>query len=303
MNSSKSTMIVFALLVGGCASTTAPNLATTESASRDVQRVDVDRSTLSTRIGILLAQGDIAARDGRIDEAFHLYLVAERLDPTDDQALVRAGNLHRTMGNSEVAEKAWRVALERKPENGAVYESLGFLMLEGGRYGEAYDAFEAALKWSSSSHRAAIGMGLACEKRNDFPRALEIYESALVVEPASVELRTYRARALMSLGRFFEAKEVIAAIVDEPLPVTWIVRGDLFAIDGEYAGALGAYLKTLSEPWAYQRLGEHALRRKDYERAMRYFRRAAESSPAFFEDADHGIAIAREHLGSQAESR
>lgn len=294
MSTKKSVCVVTAILLGGCASTAAP---------KPDRLVAADQSAIVTRIGILLAQGDIAARDGRVDEAFHLYLVAERLDSKDDQALIRAGNLHRTLGNSDVAEKAWRLAIERNPENGVVHESLGFLMLEGGRYAEAFESFAAALKWSPQSRRAAIGMGLASEKRSDFPRALQIYEGALTAEPDSVELRTYRARALMNLGRFTEAKEVISAIVDEPMPVTWIVRGDLFAIDGEYAGALGAYLKTLSEPWAYQRLGEHALRRKDYERAMRYFRRAAESSPAFFEDADRGIAIAREHLGSQQESR
>ena len=81
-----------------------------------------------------------------------------------------------------------------------------------------------------------------------------------------------------------------------------IVRGDLFAVDGEYAAALGAYLEALSEPWAYQRLGEHALRRREYERALRYFRHAAEASPEFFEDADRGVAVAREHLRSQKDS-
>jgi tetratricopeptide (TPR) repeat protein len=107
----------------------------------------------------------------------------------------------------------------------------------------------------------------------------------------------------MSLGRFSEAKSALAGIVDEPMPVTWIVRGDLFAIDGEYAAALGAYLETLSEPWAYQRLGEHAMRRQDYDSAMRYFGQAAEKSPNFFEDANRGIAVAREHLRAQGQSK
>jgi len=108
---------------------------------------------------------------------------------------------------------------------------------------------------------------------------------------------------LMSLGRFVEAKVVITQIIDEPLPVTWIVRGDLFAIDGEYAGALGAYLETLSEPWAYQRLGEHAMRRHEYEKAMDYFRHAAAASPVFFADAERGLQVARESLGRHAQSR
>lgn len=285
-------------MLGACATNSTSTSSTTKTKQERIPEASVD-----ARIDVLLAQGDIAARDGRIDQAFHFYLVAERLDPTDDRAIIRAGNLHRTLGNRDTAEKAWRLALTRNPQNGGVHESLGFLLLESGRYVEAFGAFESALKWSSGSPRAAIGMGLASEKRNDFVRALGIYDTALAVDPISVELRTYRARALMSLGRFAEAKAVIAQIVDEPLPVTWIVRGDLFAIDGEYAGALGAYLETLSEPWAYQRLGEHALRRREYERAMDYFRRAAAASPVFFADAERGLQVAREHLDTRAESR
>lgn len=288
------------LALVGCATTSTTSTASTASAA---PTESADPATVAERVSLLLAQGDIAARDGRIDQAFYQYLTAEQLDKNDDRALVRAGNLHRTLGNRDIAERAWRLALTRKPTNGAVHESLGFLFLDSGRYAEAYSAFESALAYSPDSRRAAIGLGLASEKRNDFVRALAVYDSELSRQPTSVELRTYRARALMNLGRFGEAKSELASIVDEPMPVTWIVRGDLFAIDGEYAAALGAYLETLSEPWAYQRLGEHAMRRQDYESAMRYFGQAAERSPNYFEDASRGMAVAREHLKAQQQSK
>lgn len=257
----------------------------------------------SLQIARLLEQGDVAAKGGQIDLAFQLYLSAERLDPKDERALVRAGNLHRMLGKRETAERAWELALERNTKNAPARESLGFLFLETGRYDEAAESFETVLEIDPKAKRAAIGLGLACEKRLDFARALQIYEEALQTDPESIELRTYRARSLMGLGRFAEARSLIISIVNEPLPVTWIVRGDLFAIEGEYAAALGAYLETLAAPWAYQRLGEHALRRQEYERAMRYFQQAAEASPDFFEDADRGLAVAREHLHSRSDSK
>lgn len=284
-------LAVAAALLAGCSSTS----STTKAAATE--------SAIAERLEVLLAQGDIAVRDGRVDQAFHFYLTAERLDPTDDRALVRAGNLHRMLGNRDTAEKAWSLALSRNPANAATHESLGFLQLESSRAAAALASFEAALRIAPRSARASIGLGLACEKQLDFTRALQIYETALSSAADSVELRTYRARALMGLGRFAEAKATIAAIVNEPLPVTWIVRGDLFAVDGDYPSALGAYLQTLAEPWAYQRLGEHALRRKEYERALRYFRQAVDASPNFFEDADRGMAVAREHLLAGQDSR
>jgi tetratricopeptide (TPR) repeat protein len=292
---------VFVISLTGC--TTNSTTSTTKADPSREPVPAIDPAVQAERISLLLAQGDIAARDGKIDQAFFHYMTAEQLEKTDDRALVRAGNLHRTLGNREVAEKAWRLALSRNPNNGAVHESLGFLLLDTGRHAEALASFELAVQHAPESRRASIGMGLASEKRNDFSRSLSIYDDGLSREPGSVELRTYRARSLMNLGRFVEAKAAISEIVDEPMPVTWIVRGDLFAIDGDYAAALGAYLETLSEPWAYQRLGEHALRRKDYAVAMRYFAQAAERSPNFFEDANRSLAVAREHLRAQEQSR
>ena len=141
-----------------------------------------------------------------------------------------------------------------------------------------------------------IGLGLACEKRQDFTRALAIYDTALRAEPNAVELLTYRARTLMNLGRYVESKSVIASIINEPIQATWIVRGDLFAIDGDYAAALGAYLEGLSEQWAYQRLGEHALRNDRLDHALRFFRQAAAASPRFFADAENGVAVTLEKM-------
>lgn len=305
MNSTSSRFLVVAVLMaslsGACASSGSVSQRDAKKAESMIDR-EV-RSASGERLSVLLAQGDIAIREGHIDQAFHFYLTAERLDPTDDRALVRAGNLHRMLGNRETAEKAWMLALSRNSENASTHESLGFLQLESGRAGAALTSFEAALKTDPASRRASIGLGLASEKLMDFARALQIYETALSADMSSVELRTYRARALMGLGRFAEAKATISAIINEPLPITWIVRGDLFAVDGEYPAALGAYLQTLAEPWAYQRLGEHALRRREYERALRYFRQAADTSPNFFEDADRGMAVAREHLFVGQDSR
>ena len=292
---------VMPLLVAipGCASDpslTGESQEKSAVASKSAPTEAQERIARRERIELLLAQADIAARDGKIEYAFHLLLNAEKLDPSDDRALVRAGNLHRTLGNRDMAIKAWQMALNRNQANGDVHESLGFLLLETGRYDEAVQAFEQAVLLATEKRRAMIGLGLACEKRQDYERALKIYETALRADPSAVELLTYRARALMNLGRVTESKSVIASIINEPIQATWIVRGDLFALDGDYAAALGAYLEGLSEQWAYQRLGEHALRQEELEQALRFFRQAAAASPRFFPDAENGVAVALEKL-------
>lgn len=292
---------VMPLLVAitGCASDpslTGESQEKSAVASKSAPTEEQERIARRERIELLLAQADIAARDGKIEYSFHLLLNSEKLDPSDDRALVRAGNLHRTLGNRDMAIKAWQMALNRNQANGDVHESLGFLLLETGRYDEAVQAFEQAVLLATEKRRAMIGLGLACEKRQDYERALKIYETALRADPSAVELLTYRARALMNLGRVTESKSVIASIINEPIQATWIVRGDLFALDGDYAAALGAYLEGLSEQWAYQRLGEHALRQEELEQALRFFRQAAAASPRFFPDAENGVAVALEKL-------
>ena len=280
--------------ITGCA--TGSSLTNESRQAEELISADQEQVARQERIELLLTQGDIAARDGKIDYAFHLFLNAEKLAPSDDRALIRAGNLHRTLGNREMAIKAWQLALNRNPSNGNVHESLGFLLLETGQYDEAVQAFEQAVLLATEKRRAMIGLGLACEKRQDYARALNIYDTALRGDPGAVELLTYRARTLMNLGRLTESKSVIASIINEPIQATWIVRGDLFAIDGDYAAALGAYLEGLSEQWAYQRLGEHALRQNELDHALRFFRQAASASPQFFPDAENGAAVTLEKL-------
>jgi len=280
--------------ITGCA--TGSSLPNESRQAEELISADQEQVARQERIELLLTQGDIAARDGKIDYAFHLFLNAEKLAPSDDRALVRAGNLHRTLGNREMAIKAWQLALNRNPSNGNVHESLGFQLLETGQYDEAVQVFEQAVLLATEKRRAMIGLGLACEKRQDYARALNIYDTALRGDPGAVELLTYRARTLMNLGRLTESKSVIASIINEPIQATWIVRGDLFAIDGDYAAALGAYLEGLSEQWAYQRLGEHALRENELDHALRFFRQAASASPRFFPDAENGAAVTLEKL-------
>ena len=281
-------------VISGC--TTGSSLTNESRQTAELISTGQEQAVQRERIELLLTQGDIAARDGKIEYAFHLFLNAEKLAPSDDRALVRAGNLHRTLGNREMAIQAWRIALDRNPSNGNVHESLGFLLLETGQYDDAVRAFEQAVLLATEKRRAMIGLGLACEKRQDYARALTIYDTALRGDPGSVELLTYRARTLMNLGRLIEAKSVVVSIINEPIQATWIVRGDLFAIKGDYAAALGAYLEGLSEQWAYQRLGEHALRQDQLDHALRFFRQAASASPRFFPDAENGVAVTLEKL-------
>lgn len=284
----------FAVLTTGCAGNpeVAPQL------DLKIAAKPTDSEAIRERVTLMLAQGDLAVRDGKIDQAFYLYMLAEALDPADSRALEKTGNLHRTLGNRQLAGDAWRLALARNPYNGTTLENFAFLSLELGQYDEALRSFESALKLTTSE-RALAGKGLTLERQGAFLRALEHYDSALLAYPKSTELLTYRARTLMSLGRLDEARRVIASIAEEPQQATWIVRGDLFALDGTYAAALGSYVEALPEHWAYQRLGEHALRRKDFSEALRYFTNAATVAAEFFEDAERGATVAREYLRIQ----
>jgi tetratricopeptide (TPR) repeat protein len=287
------------ITITGCASTSggSSNSATaTPSKGNKVVVVDREAQERAQRVDSLLAQASVAAREGKLEYAFYLLLNAETLDPADDRALIRAAALHQSLGNREMAIKALQMALARNPSNGDVQEGLGYLLLETGKYNEAADAFDQAVVLTPKNTQAMIGLGLACEKLNDNERALRIYEQALSGSPSAAELTTYRARALMNLGRYGEARAVIAAVTTGPIKATWVVRGDLSAIDGDYAAALDAYLKVLSEHWAYQRLGEHALRKEELNSALRFFRLAAATSPRFFPDAESGVAVVLEKM-------
>jgi protein O-GlcNAc transferase len=247
-----------------------------------------------------LAKGDAAWRAGHGDEALYAYLIAEKLDPQSDVALLRIGALHESLGHDELAIRAWQMAAERNERSGLTRQRLGYAWLQHADVSQAEAEFVRALQLDARLWRASMGLGLVAETRGDYAAARLHYDTALALRPNAGDLLTYSARVALAQDDLDRTRaDLGAALATDPQPETWLVLGDLLAHAGDYPGGLEAYHKTLSEAEAYQRLGEQATRAGDHVRAVWYFERAAAASPTYFERAHKSLAVARERSREQ----
>ena len=82
------------------------------------------------------------------------------------------------------------VVLERaaaaEPDKGSIREALGRALFNSGRWDRAADEFAKAVEIDPVNDYAHFGLGLACERTGDVPRALRHLKLAVAMQPRDV---------------------------------------------------------------------------------------------------------------------
>ncbi|MCL4460033.1 MAG: tetratricopeptide repeat protein [Chloroflexi bacterium] len=191
-------------------------------------------------------------RDVALEEA----QVYEEKDPSGSfsaNGFIELGDIYRSDGDSETAEKAYMKAILLDPEASLAYTGLGDLSLDKG-------SAEEAISW----YKRAVAVG---------------------TRPYDVHLRfgdLYR-----SLGRAGDAatQYKLAASIAPEDPWIRLRLGDLAKGQGQTDQAVNYYKEAISlNPklvWGYQRLGEMAMDKGDLATARQYYEKALSLNPKF----------------------
>lgn len=112
----------------------------------------------------------------------HKMLDADGFDPVGYYNL---GNAFARLDESEAAIRAYRRAIEQRPAGySRAQNNLGVVLLREGRWNEAYDAFNAALKLENFRYaEASYNLGRLYAARGERDLAVREWRRALVVDP------------------------------------------------------------------------------------------------------------------------
>jgi len=111
-----------------------------------------------------------------------------RAFPRDDDLWVALGDAHRGAGEFEPAMKSYEQAIRL---NYGAYEphmKLGTLLMENGKTGRALTEFEVAVKYSDRDAMARYNYGLALYEMGRKSDALEQWQAASELDPASARM-------------------------------------------------------------------------------------------------------------------
>ena len=184
-----------------------------------------------------LGLGRAIARQGRLADAAAHYRKAAELD-----ASLQTGLLELAEAFEAAKQPAEAIAIyQTLPDNPAVRERLGSLLLESGRAAQAIPHLEfAAGKSPTAANRYALAT--AYLRNNETDKALTMMNAAVTMEPASKNLRLTYGRMLRDARRFPEAASEFAQVVkaDPGSREAWGELAGICIVTENYPQALAA---------------------------------------------------------------
>lgn len=248
-----------------------------------------------------IQRGDQAWSQGKLDLAVYLYVQSLAYDATAAGPFLKIGAIHERQGNRDLAEKAFELALEREPDNAAACERLGLLYLQSQRNDEARALFERAISRDPARWQSHNGLGIAADRRSDFPSAIAHYDAALLLVPGMPKVVNNRGYSRYLAGDLIDAEaDFREATLLGAHAGTWTNLGKVQARQAQYSDALESFLKEADMAHAYNLLGEMAMENVDYDAARKYFTSAITASPRYFNAAQENLALVNERLAKPA---
>ncbi|HEV2447442.1 MAG TPA: tetratricopeptide repeat protein [Candidatus Sulfopaludibacter sp.] len=188
-----------------------------------------------------LGMAHALARQARLADAAPHFRQAASLDATYRDSLLELADLYEK--DHQTAEA---LAIYREfPDNVAVREHVGALMLENKQYADAIPPLEQAYaRDPTPANRAALAM--AYLSNGDRAKALPLLDQAVAADPSNFELRTAYAHALRDEKKYQPAAaQFYAASKLKPNDLSsWNGLASMLYLTGDYPQALAAFDKA-----------------------------------------------------------
>ena len=120
-------------------------------------------------------------------------------------ALIRRGQRLGLLGRFDLAESAFRAAVEADPNNADAIANLGISLANLGRLEEAQRRLAESLSLDDSNALAHFSLGVVLDRQGLDQPAMAQYAAAMERDPANVQAAAYLADAKMRVGLAAEA--------------------------------------------------------------------------------------------------
>jgi tetratricopeptide (TPR) repeat protein len=220
------------------------------------------------RVAVLCARGDLRAENGDIEGALALYRSATECAPDFRDAWSNIGIRAQQSGNWELAEMAWRRALELAPDDWVATRSLGILLIQGrlGRFGDSIQYLVRAIQLDLDDALCWGLLASAYLHERRWADAADASRKALDLDPNQAECRlllgvslladesrTNEAEECLTLGSRMLEEKIATANSDEEikgfrmlLGAGWLARATILDRDpSRWRESIAARLNAL----------------------------------------------------------
>ncbi|MEA2063276.1 MAG: tetratricopeptide repeat protein [Gemmatimonadota bacterium] len=188
------------------------------------------------------------------------------------------GNVYLDVGDTDKAFSTFTRAAERSPKDPAVWNNMGYLRQEQGRYKEALALYSRALALDSLHFNACNSTGNIHARSGNDSLAVAYYFRAMNISPDNYMVRSNLATLYRRMGRKEKADSLMTSLEAGPLPqpVILLKRGREFIAEGKLDSARLRLERALAIDKgltvAQVILGEILLRQDSAQQALDNFR-------------------------------
>jgi len=188
------------------------------------------RAQGANRPSVLLAQGDLARRQGQTAATLQAYERATQIAPDDDRGWYALGSAQNELEQSTPARANLMRSLALQPQGPGYQGELGTLETFANDFPKADQAFMAALTHNPADYVALTGLGLLRLKQGQPQDALDAFLRAGLMEPRYARAKTYTAVAYYQLGRHQDALDTLqqATVLDDKDPIPHLFLSQIF---------------------------------------------------------------------------
>jgi len=117
-------------------------------------------------------------------------------------------------GNSQAAEAAVRLALQRDPNCASAWETLGTILVQRGCLAESCECYERAVQIDPNFWQAFNNLAVALDRLGRLDAAELRYKQVLRLVPDSLDIQLNFATLLAELGRYQEELRIVQHVLD-----------------------------------------------------------------------------------------
>jgi Flp pilus assembly protein TadD len=151
---------------------------------------------------------------GKLDDAYWWARAAVATNPPAAITYNTLGVIYQRHGDLAMAERAFRVALDREPESLVVMQNLGPLLAKTGRTAEAAELARRVASIEPVPPFEYFDKGMAALKAGDYDTARKLFEREVKRAPYYDEFHFWLAVTLVQLGDAKEAREQLTQAID-----------------------------------------------------------------------------------------
>ncbi len=152
--------------------------------------------------------------EGRLDDAYWWARAAIVRSPSSAISLNTLAVIYDRHGQKPLAERAYRAALEREPENPNTLRNLETVLIALGKTNEALAIAKRLASLEPVAPFEYFHQGVAAFKGGQYDKARDLFRREVKRAPYNDEFHFWLAASYLKLGKLDEARDELALAVD-----------------------------------------------------------------------------------------